>query len=110
MATFYRVVKYDPPTPDDFLSRTEMGLPPPAGASAEEIVSNDLVSVWDSFKRARDLARAFKRMGRYVVKIDIPDGAAIGFQPTSTLGHYDLTGGTGAAILQYWVPPARQVK
>lgn len=110
MPQFYRIAKTDPPTDADFLSRTEMGIPPQAGASPEEIASNDLVSVWATFGRAKGLAKAFRRMGAYVVTIDIPDGAPIGFQPTSTPGHYDLTGGTGAAILQYWVPPAIKVK
>lgn len=55
--TFYRIVKSDPPTLQDFMSLQELGQRPRNPNDPEVLRRWDKVSVWGEEQRARQWAR-----------------------------------------------------
>lgn len=90
MPTFYRIVKTNPPTVEDFLSYKALGVPLRRD-TPELRRSWDGVSVYDNVVRARDLATAFPRHGQYVAELEIEASGPVHFEQTSRdPRHYDL--------------------
>ncbi len=91
--SFYRVARTYPPSDAEYLTAREKRGDPPAGASAELQRSYDGLSAFDSSEGARALAIRLKgRLGRLIVRYDIPDGAGAVWDKTLGPGHYDLYG------------------
>jgi hypothetical protein len=75
--TFYRIVKHNPPTLQDFMSFQELGRQPRHPTDPEVLRRWDKVSVWGSEQQARRLAKRFPRLGAYIAKLDLPDDSTI---------------------------------
>lgn len=103
---FHRIVKTDPPTRDDFLSLAELGRKPQPDATDEERASFNAVSMNSTLDGARAKAKKFKKLGRYISAVDLPEGAHItwkqtGLDPT----HYDIHGSTADELVSLVNPP-----
>jgi hypothetical protein len=90
--SFYRVAKSYPPTEDDYRTRKDRQGDPPAHVPEAVRRSWDALSAFDSEEGARRQARRFPRLGRFIVRYDIPPGAGVSFEQTLGPGHYDLRG------------------
>lgn len=80
--TFYRVVKRNPPTRDNFLSCEALGIrllrdTPEARRQARG------VSVYSRMREAREKSEVSPHLGKYIATLEIPDGSAITFAQTS---------------------------
>jgi hypothetical protein len=92
MATFYRVVKANPPTERDFYSYRELGLPLRRD-TPELRRSWEGVSVRSTLDSARDLVRQFPRLGRFIAILELLEGGPVRWEQTfGDLTHYDLHG------------------
>jgi hypothetical protein len=97
MATFYRIVRTDPPTVTDFLTDRQAGRQPP---SPHLLRLWDGRSVFDTEDTAREVAMRFPVIGSYIATLDIIEGGAISAERTLRRpGHYTLWG-DAAAILE----------
>ncbi|MGH2588496.1 MAG: hypothetical protein ACRDJE_26540 [Dehalococcoidia bacterium] len=96
MATFYRIVKTNPPTVTDFLTdRQARRRPPPL----EVLRLWDGRSVFDSEAIARDVALRFPVIGSYIAALDIAeDGTIVAERTLRRPGHYTLWGDTAAIL------------
>ena len=95
---FYRLVHGDPPTLWDFTSSHARGrvLRHP---TAETLRLWDGLSVFETEAQARQQARAFPRLGRYIAALEILMGGPIRFERTTrTEGHYTLWGEAGEIL------------
>ncbi|MHB8619591.1 MAG: hypothetical protein ACYDAG_08475 [Chloroflexota bacterium] len=96
--TFYRIVKKDPPTTDDFsptpLRQGSIGNP------YLQILASG-ISIWSTEALALSKARQFPRLGGYVAQLDIPDDSPIRIEKTLSPGHYTLW--AAAAVLERFV-------
>lgn len=93
MRTFYRIVKTDPPTVDDFLSALAKGrrirrdLPP----ALRQLW--DGVTVYGQPSHAEQKARESPMIGRLIAELRIPDDAPIRWERTTREpGHHTLWG------------------
>jgi hypothetical protein len=88
----YRVVKTNPPTRSDFVSHYERGIPPPVRVPDAERLMRGL-SVFNRADLARQQARRFPRLGRFVAEMDIPDDGSIPVERTGAAeGHHTVWG------------------
>lgn len=89
---FYRIVKTDPPTLDDFKSYRELGIP--ARTDDPEVLRmREGISVYATETQARNRSRAVPHLGRYVAMLEIPDSAAITHRRTGdSRGHHTIWG------------------
>lgn len=95
--TFYRIVRGNPPTKDDFLPYAAMGGPPPADPQVRRLWKG--VSVYDTIDRARNLARKRPTLGTYVAMVDVPWSQAIQAERTGhRRGHHTLWGDPAALL------------
>src|SRR5438045_267250 len=86
--TVYRVVRSDPPTEADFLSRQALGLPAPVASHLW-----DGVSVDDRVLAAERKARRFAQLGRYIATLRLPEDGSIRIEKTlANRNHYTLWG------------------
>jgi hypothetical protein len=93
MATFYRVVRHNPPTEQDFLSHTALGRRLPANSTPEIRRSWEGVSVRSTLPAVRALARQFPRIGSFIAVLEIADDSPVLVEKTGTSPtHYDLFG------------------
>ena len=92
MATFFRIVKADPPTEADFLSYKALGRPllrdtPSLRRSWEG------VSVTSRLEAARALAARAPSLGRFIAVLELVEGGPVRFAQTGGAPeHYDLWG------------------
>jgi hypothetical protein len=100
--SFYRVTKSNPPSDADYVTRLEREGPPPAHLPDEVKESWDAFSAFDSADGALAKARRFKRLGRYIMRYDIPAEGGIAWKQTIEPGHYDLRGDK-ETLKRYWV-------
>lgn len=91
MARFYRVVRSNPPAPEDFLSLLAEGVAPPDGASEDLVFRWGCVSVFEQLEGARDLARAKPEKGQWIAILEIPAEAPVTLHPkVGRRGHRDI--------------------
>jgi hypothetical protein len=90
--SFYRVAKNYPPMDQDYVTRQERDGDPPAHLSREIRRSWDALSAYDSEEGARRQAQRFPKLGRFIVRYDVPEGAGVTWEQTLGPGHYDLRG------------------
>ena len=90
--SFYRVAKSYPPTGRDYLTRQDRQGDPPPNVPEAVRRSWDGLSAYDTEDGARRQARRFPRLGRYIVRYDIPPDASISYEPSLGPGHFDLRG------------------
>ena len=70
---FYRVVKSNPPTEEDFLSYAARGIPVRDPTDEETLLLAAGVSVFATEAQARGRARARPELGAYLARLQIPD-------------------------------------
>lgn len=100
---FYRIVATDPPTLDDFTANQAKGKAPPNDDPLTLWVW-DGISVYATYAQARRKARDFPRLGRYISKLEIPEGAPLRVERTfrRSPGHHTVWG-EPATLLRYLV-------
>jgi hypothetical protein len=98
--TFYRIVKTNPPTLQDFMSFEELGRRPRDPNDPEVLRRWDKVSVWEDERRAREWARRLPRLGAYIARLDIPDTSQLTAEASGPAGHYSLAA-TAMELQQY---------
>ena len=92
MATFYRIVKTDPPTEADFLSYRALGIPLRRD-TPELRRSWEGVSVYDTMEAALAIVVQFPRIGRFIAELSLAENGPVRFEQTSVNPrHYDLWG------------------
>jgi hypothetical protein len=91
--TFYRIVKRNPPTRDDFLSYEALGRAPRSRLTQSQRESWAGVSTYDDKAVAREYARDRPYHGEFIATLVIEDGAPIRVRQTSRVReHHDLWG------------------
>jgi hypothetical protein len=95
---FYRIVKSNPPTEEDFQSHAALGRVPPRAIrdDPEKLRSWECVSVFDTEAGARRVARTSRemRLGRFIAELLLPGDQPASITYDKTLGshgHYDMT-------------------
>jgi hypothetical protein len=88
---FFRIVKSYPPTRADFSSNQSRGrrLENP---TSERLRLWSGISVYETAHGARQTARKYPAIGRYIAELEIPDEGAFVFEKTLGPGHYTLWG------------------
>ncbi|MGH2584361.1 MAG: hypothetical protein ACRDJE_05550 [Dehalococcoidia bacterium] len=90
MATFYRVVKRNPPTERDFLSMQALGRRLRADTPENRRIY-DGVSVYATLDGVRFLVERFPHMGAFVAILEVEEGKALRVeQTTPDPDHYTL--------------------
>ncbi len=93
MPDFYRIVRTNPPTIEDFLPQGRLGKRPRPGADEAFLDSwFNAISVFDRWDGAIDTARKFPGIGRFAAHLLLPEDAPVETQKTGGPGHYDLRG------------------
>ena len=89
---FYRLVRSNPPSLDDFRSNKAKGIPL-ARPDPEVALLWDGISVYATETQARNQARAKPWLGAYVAELEIADGDPVTFRRSGTgRGHHTLWG------------------
>jgi hypothetical protein len=89
---FYRVVRSNPPTLDDFTSQKAKGIPM-ARPDPEIALLWNGISVFATETQARHQARAKPWLGGYIAELVIAEGDPITFRRTGVArGHHTLWG------------------
>jgi hypothetical protein len=88
-SVFYRIVRTNPPTLDDFKSAKERGSPPPRD-DPELLRLWDGVSVNATAVQSRNRARGLPQLGCYIAKLEVSRDAPILAERTLGRGHYTL--------------------
>lgn len=88
--TFYRIVKVNPPTRQDFLSAQALGRTVPRG-DPELARLWDGLSVWQTEAQARRKARGVPEIGEYIAELQFPDDGSLRYRRTlQSRGHHTL--------------------
>lgn len=90
--SFYRVAKRYPPDDRSYETSQEKRGDPPSEYPEEVKRSWDALSSWDSEEGARQAAVAAPRIGKVIVRYDIPEESGITWEQSMHPGHYDLRG------------------
>lgn len=89
--SFYRTVKNNPPTRDDFLSYEQLGKPMPK--TEEQIRRWRGVSTFETLDQAWRIARVNRGQGAFIAEVAIPADGRITCERTGkSAGHYTLWG------------------
>jgi hypothetical protein len=87
--TFYRIVKSDPPTVEDFLSYKALGVPAPR--DPQRLALWDGISVYATEAQARSLVRHVPALGGYVAQLIVPDDLGLRIERTGPgRGHHTI--------------------
>ena len=91
MPILYRVAKSNPARTTDFLSGCLLAQPP-QGDSLEYLLLWLGTSVWATEAQARNKARRWPRLGRYIAVLDVPDRPTIVVHRTipGSRGHHTI--------------------
>ena len=89
--TFWRIVRSDPPTEQDFQSNEARGRRPPDTSSDVARLWSGL-SMYASEDTARATAQAFPRIGTLLAAVQIEDGDPVRVEKTLGHEHYTLWG------------------
>jgi hypothetical protein len=104
--TFYRLVRTDPPRPDDFLPQAALRRPPPR-QDPKFLRAWEGLSVFDDAEALRQLAMALKwRMGEFIATLHVPDDAPILYKGPEKkgTGHWLLYAADGAMLTEEHAP------
>ncbi len=89
---FYRIVTPDPPTLADFISSAALGRHPRRSAPDAERLWDGL-SVFDMAAGAREQARVFPNLGRFIAAFTVVPGSGVRYERTTrTPGHHTVWG------------------
>lgn len=93
---FYRIVRTDPPTLDDFISNFARGRPLPD--DPEDIRLWDGLSVYSTAAQARRQRRRSPILGRYIAVLRVPLDGTVRIERTRGEGHHTLWGDPDALL------------
>jgi hypothetical protein len=96
---FYRITRERRATTDDFLSNRARGLRP-RGAELQDPDLHDGLSHYRQRRDAKRTAETFPKLGRYIQRLDIPQGARITGRatPGRMQSHWTLWGSPTAFL------------
>lgn len=104
---FHRIVRTNRPTTLDFTSNAALGRPL-RDPSPEARRLWDGISVSATEAQARRRARQYPMLGRFIARLEIPDGAPVRVERTTRVpGHYTLWG--DPAVLLWYVVAVQPV-
>ena len=90
---YYRIVRANPPAEDDSRSHQARGRPL-RHRTPQAVRLWSGVSRFETEAQAREMARRFPSLGRYLARLEIPAGAPLAIERTSdTPGHRTAWGG-----------------
>jgi hypothetical protein len=96
---FYRVVRTNPPTRQDFLSALELGRRLQPGLPQEVVRIFDGLSVSSTQAGTRYTAQRFPRSGSFIATLDIPDDGRFRIEQTTTRRtHWTIWGDADALL------------
>jgi hypothetical protein len=98
---FYRLLSTNPPTLDDFRSYAALGKEPPRDRRSDPAFLHrwEGLSVYDSYREARRLARALRwKRWEYIAVLRIPEDAPITYEGPDDHGHWNLYGADPAYL------------
>lgn len=100
--TFYRIVRSNPPTLNDFKSHSELGIPA-LDDDPEHLRMREGISVHATEAQSRAKARSRPWFGRFIARLVIPDDGSLEWARTAGgRGHHTLWGDP-AQLLAYVV-------
>jgi hypothetical protein len=85
----YRLIKNNPATQDDVMSKAELGIPCPMSDPEVQRRWTGL-SLFGSEEQARRVVRRLPMLGSFIAALDIPPGAGMRAEPTIGPGHNTL--------------------
>ena len=89
MRTFYRNVRAMEVDEADFLSTAARGRPEPEGDESRRVI--DGISVWETLQAAQQNAARYRRIGRFIARLDIPDESPMRIEKTfANPAHYTI--------------------
>ena len=88
---FYRIVRTNPPTIEDFTSNSAKGKQP-RRPDPEVLRLWEGLSAYSTVEQAQITARLFPRLGRYIAVLRVPEHGAVRFEQTRdpAEGHFTL--------------------
>ena len=89
MAIFFRLVRTDPPTLDDFRSHAALGDVPPHVKTGPQREPYRRLSLWATLPKARACARRTRHRYAYVAVLDVPSTAPVA-QRGRDPDHYEI--------------------
>ncbi len=87
----YRAAERYPPRDREYRTPEAQGRKPRPNAPAQERISWDALSPWDTAEAAMRVALG-SRSARYVVCFDIPENCGGTYEPCGEPGHFDIRG------------------
>jgi len=89
--TYFRIVRTNPATAQDFLSDKARGIPP---RNDEPLTLHvwDGISVYRTFGQAARKARDYPFLGSYIAEVDITGRADVRVEKTFGRGHHTVWG------------------
>ena len=97
--SFFRIVKSDPPTVDDFVSAQARGRQPPASLPADLRRLWDGLSVYATLAQASRKARQSPMIGAFIAELRIAPGSSIRFERTTRESGHHTVWGTPSELL-----------
>lgn len=95
---FFRIVRSEHPTREDFTSLGDQGKVCVSGRRFRECAEG--VSVFDDFEHTCQLARTYRfQRGRYIARLNVPEDGSIEFAKTFGVHHYTIYYGSPESIL-----------
>lgn len=103
---FWRIVRTDPPTLEDFKTQKERGRPAPDTENSEAWFSWEHgVSVQNTKQQALNKARDMRGMlGGYVVGVQVEADGPLRYLKTLGRGHFDLIGAPADMLARVLLP------
>ncbi len=92
MPILFRVAKNNPARTTDFLSECQLGRPPRADETTEDLLSWLGISIWATEAQARAKAVRWPSLGRYIAVLDLPASPSIVIRRTfpASRGHHTI--------------------
>jgi hypothetical protein len=98
MPTFYRIVKTNPPTVEDFISDRDRGRPPPRNPAMMDLWFG--LSMFDSEAAARQTAIRYPLIGEFIAAVEIQETDPIRVERTTQRSGHFTAWGEAALLLR----------
>lgn len=96
--TLYRIVRTDPPSVRDFISKAALGLVSPHADDETRRLESGL-SMYRTLSQARRKARAFPFLGSFVATLEFTDDSVFVIErTTASAGHHTVWGAPGSLL------------
>ena len=85
--SFFRIVRTNPPTVEDFKSYIALGLRPPPSLPSDQLRQWEGISVFATANQARRQARRFPQFGGFIAELKIAAGSEVEVRRTNPRSH-----------------------